>query len=219
MIDMKKFLQKYVHLLDINQKEFFTKMHDEQVSFSDQIDLARKIIEAEINLDPSLFAGYENYYLLDNDNNVNKINVNNWKWLLSDLPNFELKVPLVTTWKRIKLYDLNKYLTNPNNKLRQLPVMNQNHSNQLALLDQITFNLYYGLEAASVDVRFEDKYSNNFFVLSDFDSQVVKDNLLIIPGVGVGMNTSKLKTYIQENCFTGVKIVLDLYLQELKKKK
>lgn len=57
-----------------------------------------------------------------------------------------------------------------------------------------------------------------FFALSDFDSQVIKDNLLIIPGIGVGMNTTKLKTYIQENCLTGVKIVLDLYLQELKKK-
>ena len=96
--------------------------------------------------------------------------------------------------------------------------MNQHHSNQLARLDQITINLYYGLASASVDVRFEDKYSRDFFALSDFDAQVVKDNLLIIPGIGVGMNTSKLKTYIQENCFTGVKIVLELYLGSLKKK-
>ena len=217
-MDLKEYLNKYAHLLDINQKEFFTKMHDEQVTFSDQIDLARKIIEAGINLDPSLFAAYENYYLLDNDNNVNRINVNNWKWLLSDLPNLEVKVPLVTTWKKIKLYDLNKYLTNPNSKLRQLPVTSQNHNNQLALLDQITFNLYYGLDTASVDIHFEDKYSNNFFTLSDFDSQVVKDNLLIIPGIGVGMNTSKLKDYLIK-CYKGLEIVLNLYQQELKKKK
>lgn len=217
-MSLKEYLNKYAHLLDINQKEFFTKMQDEQIAFSDQIDLAKKIIEAGINLDPSLFSGYENYYLLDNDNNVNKINVNNWKWLLSDLPNFELKVPLTTTWKKIELYDLNKYLTNPNNKLRQLPVMNQNHSNQLARLDQITLNLYYGLDAVSVDVRFEDKYSNNFFILSDFDSQVVKQNLLIIPGIGVGMNTSKLKDYLIQQ-YKGLEIVLGLYLQELKKKK
>ena len=34
------------------------------------------------------------WFYLDNDNNVNKINVNNWKWLLSDLPNFYINVPL-----------------------------------------------------------------------------------------------------------------------------
>ena len=217
-MNLKEYLNTYAHLLDINQKEFFTKMHDEQVPFSDQIDLARKIIEARITLDPNLFAGYENYYLLDNDNNINNINVNNWKWLLSDLPDIQLKVPLLTTWKKIELYDLNKYLTNPNNKLRQLPVTNQNHSNQLARLDQITLDLYYGLDAASVDIRFEDKYSNNFFVLSDFDSQVVKDNLLIIPGIGVGMNISKLGDYLIK-CYKGLEIVLNLYYQELKKKK
>ena len=90
--------------------------------------------------------------------------------------------------------------------------MNYKHSNHLSLLDQVCINLYYGLEKASVDVYFEDKYGSDFFALSDFDSQVVKDNLLIIPGIGVGMNTSKLKTYVQENCFTGVQIVLGLYL-------
>ena len=216
-MNLKEYLNKYAHLLDINQKEFFTKMQDEQVAFSDQIDLAKKIIEAGINLDPSLFAGYENYYLLDNDNNVNKINVNNWKWLLSDLPNFEIKVPLTAAQTKINLLDLQNYYQN-NSGLRQLPVMNYKHSNQLALLDQVSINLYYGLETISVDIHFEDKYDNDFFTLSDFDSQVVKDNLLIIPGIGVGMNTSKLKTYIQESCFTGVKIVLDLYLGSLKKK-
>ena len=216
-MDIKKFLQEYAHLLDINQKEFFTKMHDEQVSFSDQIDLAKKIIEAGINLDPSLFAGYENYYLLDNDNNVNKINVNNWKWLLSDLPNFEVKMPLTEAWKKINLLDLQDYYQNKSG-LRQLPVMNQKHSNKSALLDQVSINLYYGLETVSVDIHFEDKYSRDFFTLSDFDAQVVKDNLLIIPGIGVGMNTSKLKTYVQENCFTGVQIVLGLYLMNQEKK-
>ena len=217
-MDLKEYLNKYAHLLDINQKEFFTKMQNEQVPFSDQIGLARMLVEAGINLDPSLFAGYENYYLLDNDNNVNKINVNNWKWLLSDLPNFEVKVPLTTAQTKINLLDLQNYYQNTSG-LRQLPVINQLHKNELALLDQVSINLYYGLETISVDIHFEDKYDNDFFALSDFDSQVVKDNLLIIPGIGVGMNTSKLKTYIQENCFTGVKIVLDLYLQELKKKK
>ena len=216
-MDIKKFLQKYAHLLDINQREFFTKMHDEQVAFSDQIDLARKIIEAGINLDPSLFAGYENYYLLDNDNNVNKINVNNWKWLLSDLPNFEIKVPLTAAQTKINLLDLQNYYQNTSG-LRQLPVINQKHSNHLSLLDQVSINLDYGLEKASVDVYFEDKYGSDFFTLSDFDSQVVKDNLLMIPGIGVGMNTSKLKTYIQENFFTGVQIVLGLYLMNQEKK-
>lgn len=214
---LKEYLNKYAHLLDINQKEFFTKMHDEQIPFSDQIDLAKKIIEAGINLDPSLFAGYENYYLLDNDNNVNKINVNNWKWLLNDLPNFEVKVPLTTAQQKINLLDLQNYYRN-NSGLRQLALMNYRHSNHLSLLDQVSINLDYGLEKASVDVYFEDKYGSDFFTLTDFDSQVVKDNLLIIPGIGVGMNTSKLKTYVQENCFTGVKIVLDLYLGSLKKK-
>ena len=217
-MDLKEYLNKYAHLLDINQKEFFTKIHDEQVPFSDQIDLAKKIIEAGINLDPSLFAGYENYYLLDNDNNVNKIKVHNWKQLLHELPNFEVKVPLTTAQMKINLLDLQNYYQN-NSGLRQLALTNYKHSNKLALLDQVSINLYYGLEKASVDVHFEDKYGNDFFALSDFDSQVVKDNLLIIPGIGVGMNTKKLKTYVQENCFTGVKIVLDLYLQELKKKK
>lgn len=217
-MDIKKFLQKYAHLLDINQKEFFIKMHDEQVPFSDQIGLARMIIEAGINLDPSLFAGYEKTYLLDNDNNVNKINVNNWKWLLSDLPNFEIIVPLTEAQKKINLLDLQDYYQNKSG-LVQLAVMNQKHSNKAALLDQVSINLYYGLETVSVDISFEDKYGNDFFALSDFESQVVKDNLLMIPGIGVGMNTSKLKTYIQENCFTGVKIILGLYLEELKKKK
>lgn len=216
-MDIKKFLQEYAHLLDINQKEFFTKMHDEQVSFSDQIDLAKKIIEAGINLDPSLFAGYEKTYLLDNDNNVNKINVNNWKWLLSDLPNFEVKVPLTEAWKKINLLDLQDYYQNKSG-LRQLPVMNQKHNNKSALLDQVSINLYYGLETVSVDLHFEDKYGSDFFALSDFESQVVKDNLLMIPGIGVGMNTSKLKTYIQENCFTGVQIILGLYLMNQEKK-
>lgn len=216
-MSLKEYLNKYAHLLDINQKEFFTKMHDEQVAFSDQIDLAKKIIEAGINLDPSLFAGYEKTYLLDTENNVNKINVNNWKWLLSDLPNFEVKVPLTTAQKKINLLDLQNYYQNTSG-LRQLLVMNQLHKNELALLDQVSINLYYGYETALVDFHFEDKHSRDFFVLSDFDSQVVKDNLLIIPGIGVGMNTSKLKAYIQENCFTGVKIVLDLYLGSLKKK-
>lgn len=217
-MNIKKFVQEYAHLLDINQKEFFTKMHDEQVSFSDQIDLARKITEAGITLDPSLFAGYENTYLLTSDNNVNKINVDNWKWLLSDLPNFDIRVPLTEAQEKINLLDLQNYYQNTSG-LRQLPVMSQHHSNKLALLDQVVINLYYSLESASVDIHFEDVYGNDFFVLTDFESQVVKDNLLIIPGIGVGMNTSKLKTYIQENCFTGVKIILDLYLQELKKKK
>lgn len=214
---LKEYLNKYAHLLDINQKEFFTKIQDEQVPFSDQIDLAKKIIEAGINLDPSLFTRYENYYLLDNDNNVNKINVNNWKWLLSDLPNFEVNVPLTTAQKKINLLDLQNYYQN-NSGLRQLALMNYKHSNQLSLLDQVSINLDYGLENVSVDIHFEDKYGSDFFALSDFDAQVVKDNLLIIPGIGVGMNTSKLKTYIQENCFTGVKIVLELYLWSLKKK-
>lgn len=218
MMDIKKFIQEYAHLLDINQKEFFIKMHDEQVPFSDQIDLAKKIIKAGINLDPSLFAGYEKTYLLDNDNNVNKINVNNWKWLLSDLPNFEIIVPLTEAQKKINLLDLQDYYQNKSG-LRQLSVTNQKHSNKAALLDQVSIDLYYGLETVSVDIHFEDKYGNDFFALSDFDSQVVKDNLLIIPGIGVGMNTSKLKTYIQENYFTGVKIILGLYLEELKKKK
>ena len=194
-MDIKKFLQKYAHLLDINQKEFFTKMHDEQVSFSDQIDIAKKIVEAGINLDPSLFAGYENYYLLDNDNNVIRINVTNWKWLLSDLPNFEINVPLTEAQKKINLLDLQNYYRN-NSGLRQLALMNYRHSNHLSLLDQVSINLDYGLEKASVDVDFEDKYGSDFFTLTDFDAQVVKDNLLIIPGIGVGMNTSKLKTYI-----------------------
>ena len=216
-MDIKKFLQEYAHLLDINQKEFFTKMHDEWVSFSDQIDIAKKIVEAGINLDPSLFAGYEKTYLLDNDNNANKINVNNWKWLLSDLPNFEVKMPLTEAWKKINLLDLQDYYQNKSG-LRQLPVMNQKHSNKSALLDQVSINLYYGLETVSVDLHFEDKYGRDFFILSDFDSQVVKDNLLMIPGIGVGMNTSKLKTYIQENCFTGVQIVLGLYLMNQEKK-
>ena len=216
-MNLKEYLNKYAHLLDINQKEFFTKMQDEQVSFSDQIDLAKKIIEAGINLDPSLFAGYEKTYLLDTENNVNKINENNWKWLLSDLPNFEVKVPLTTAQTKINLLDLQNYYRN-NSGLRQLALMNYRHSNHLSLLDQVSINLYYGLEKASVDVYFEDKYGSDFFTLTDFDSQVVKDNLLIIPGIGVGMNTSKLKAYIQENCFTGVKIVLDLYLGSLKKK-
>ena len=217
MMDIKKFLQEYAHLLDINQKEFFTKMHYEQVSFSDQIDLAKKIIEAGINLDPSLFAGYEKTYLLDNDNNINRINVNNWKQLLSDLPNFEVKMPLTTKWKNINLLDLQDYYQN-NSGLRYLSVINQLHKNELALLDYASINIYYGLETASVDLHFEDKYSRDFFTLSDFDAQVVKDNLLIIPGIGVGMNTSKLKTYIQENCFTGVQIVLGLYLMNQEKK-
>lgn len=216
-MDIKKFLQKYAHLLDINQKEFFTKIQEEQVPFSDQIGLARMLVEAGINLDPSLLAGYENYYLLDNDNNVNKINVNNWKWLLSDLPNFEINVPLTAAQTKINLLDLQNYYQN-NSGLRQLALMNYKHSNHLSLLDQVSINLDYGLEKASVEVYFEDKYGSDFFTLTDFDSQVVKDNLLMIPGIGVGMNTSKLKTYIQENCFTGVKIVLDLYLGSLKKK-
>ena len=216
-MDLKEYLNKYAHLLDINQKDFFTKMQDEQVSFSDQIDLAKKIIEAGINLDPSLFSGYEKTYLLDNDNNVNKINVNNWKWLLSYLPNFEVKVPLTTAQTKINLLDLQNYYQNTSG-LRQLALMNYKHSNHLSLLDQVSINLDYGLEKASVDVHFEDKYGSDFFALSDFDSQVVKDNLLIIPGIGVGMNTSKLKTYVQENCFTGVQIVLGLYLGSLKKK-
>ena len=214
---LKEYLNKYAHLLDINQREFFAKIHNEQVPFSDQIDLARKITEAGINLDPSLFAGYEKAYLLDNDNNVNKINVNNWKWLLSDLPNFEVKVSLTTAQQKINLLDLQNYYQN-NSGLRQLPVINQLHKNELALLDQVSINLYYGLETVSVDIHFEDKYSRDFFTLSDFDAQVVKDNLLIIPGIGVGMNTSKLKTYIQESCFTGVKIILDLYLMNQEKK-
>lgn len=216
-MNLKEYLNKYAHLLDINQKEFFTKMQNEQVPFSDQIGLARMLVEAGINLDPSLFAGYENYYLLDNDNNVNKINVNNWKWLLSDLPNFEVKVPLTTAQTKINLLDLQNYYRN-NSGLRQLALMNYKHSSHLSLLDQVSINLDYGLEKASVDVYFEDKYGSDFFTLTDFDSQVVKDNLLIIPGIGVGMNTSKLKTYIQENCFTGVKIVLDLYLMNQEKK-
>lgn len=216
-MSLKEYLNKYAHLLDINQKEFFTKMHDEQVPFSDQIDLAKKIIEAGINLDPSVFAGYEKTYLLDNDNNVNKINVNNWKWLLSDLPNFKVNVPLTAAQKKINLLDLQNYYHN-NSGLRQLSVMNQKHSNKLALLDQVIINLYYGLETVLVGFHFEDKSSIDFFTLNDFDSQVVKDNILIIPGIGVGMNNSKLKTYIQENCFTGVKIVLDLYLMNQEKK-
>ena len=216
-MSLKEYLNKYAHLLDINQKEFFTKMHDEQVPFSDQIDLAKKIIEAGINLDTSLFAGYENYQLLDNVNNVNKINENNWKWLLGDLPTFEVKVPLTTAQKKINLLDLQNYYQN-NRALRQLHVMSYKHSNQSALLDQVSINLYYGLEKVSVDVHFEDKYGSDFFALSDFDPQVVKDNLLIIPGIGVGMNTKKLKTYIQESCFTGIKIILELYLRSLKKK-
>ena len=216
-MNIKKFLQEYAHLLDINQKEFFTKMHDEQVSFSDQIDIAKKIVEAGINLDPSLFAGYEKTYLLDNDNNANKINVNNWKWLLSDLPNFEVKMPLTEAWKKINLLDLQDYYQNKSG-LRQLPVINQLHKNELALLDQVSINLYYGLETVSVDLHFEDKYGRDFFTLSDFDPQLVRDNLLMIPGIGVGMNTSKLKTYVQENCFTGVQIVLGLYLMNQEKK-
>lgn len=216
-MDLKEYLNKYAHLLDINQKEFFTKIQEEQVPFSDQIGLARMLVEAGINLDPSLFAGYENYYLLDNDNNVNKINVNNWKWLLSDLPNFEVKVPLTTAQTKINLLDLQNYYRN-NSGLRQLALMNYKHSSHLSLLDQVSINLDYGLEKASVDVHFEDKYGSDFFTLTDFDSQVVKDNLLIIPGIGVGMNTSKLKTYIQENCFTGVQIVLGLYLMNQEKK-
>ena len=216
-MSLKEYLNKYAHLLDINQKEFYTKIHDEQVPFSDQIDLAKKIIEAGINLDPSLFTRYENYYLLDNDNNVNKINVNNWKRLLNDLPNFEVKVPLTEAQKKINLLDLQNYYRN-NSGLRQLALMNYKHSNHLSLLDQVSINLDYGLEKASVEVYFEDKYGSDFFTLSDFDSQVVKDNLLMIPGIGVGMNTSKLKTYIQENFFTGVQIVLGLYLMNQEKK-
>ena len=216
-MNLKEYLNAYSHLLDINQKEFFTKMHDEWVSFSDQIDIAKKIVEAGINLDPSLFAGYEKTYLLDNDNNVNRINVHNWKQLLSDLPNFEINVPLTEAQKKINLLDLQNYYRN-NSGLRQLALMNYRHSNHLSLLDQESINLDYGLEKATVDVYFEDKYGSDFFTLTDFDSQVVKDNLLIIPGIGVGMNTSKLKTYIQENCFTGVQIVLGLYLMNQEKK-
>lgn len=208
MEEIKKFLNEYGDLLDINQYKFFEAAENFLI-LDDYFILVKMLENADVNLNPKIiFKSYEKYQLAsDNTNTIKNIDSflhNKFKRIIYDFVGFTAQALRLNPKIKSDLRN-NSILMSPQN-------FATNNSCKVDYSNIFVDWKYMDEIRNSVNVEFFDKDGNNFVSFTHFLKPYEESTKLFkfIPGYGVGWNESELNA-MMESFIEKLRTILSQY--------